>query len=223
MPVLSTIADSVPFGTGIAPLSYRDVMSQPPVPATTLMERKRRLVQQRIIEAADELFSAHGFENVSVTDIAAHADVGRTTFFRYFGDKSEVVFARGQEVLDSITVLVADLGAARTTTEAVELLRPVVLELCDRVTSDPAEYERHVRLLALHPELQARDALKAQQMADLLGEALSGSGTGERAAALAAQFALACYQTGRRQAATAGDLTDETRAAFEAALTLGRP
>ncbi len=197
-------------------------MPHPPPPAASLMERKRRLVEQRIIAAADELFSANGFENVSVTDIAARADVGRTTFFRYFGDKTEVVFAREREVLDSIAALAADgLGAARTTTEAVELLRPVVLEICDRVTSDDAEYERHSRLLALHPELQARAALKAQQVADLLSGALTSGGTDERIAMLAANLALACYQTGLRHAATAGALTDETRAAFEAALTLG--
>ena len=187
------------------------------------MERKRRLVEQRIIEAANELFSAHGFENVSVTDIAARADVGRTTFFRYFGDKTEVVFAREREVLDSIETLAAEgLGGARTTAEAVEVLRSVVLEVCDRVTSDHAEYERHSRLLALHPELQARAALKAQQIGDMLSRALSSSGTDERTAVLAAQIALACYQTGRHHAATAAALTDETRAAFDAALLLGR-
>ena len=198
-------------------------MPHPPQPAASLMERKRRLVEQRIIAAADELFSANGFENVSVTDIAARADVGRTTFFRYFGDKTEVVFAREREVLDSIAMRVADgLGAAHTTAEAVELLRPLVLDVCERVTSHHAEYERHNRLLALQPELQARDALKAQQIADMLRGALATSGTDERIAVLAAQIAVACYQTGRRQAATAGALVDETRAAFEAALTLGR-
>lgn len=197
-------------------------MSQPTQRAASLMERKRRLVEQRIIEAADELFSTHGFENVSVTDIAARADVGRTTFFRYFGDKTEVVFAREREVFDSIATLAGDgLGAARTTAEAVQLLRPVVLELCDKVTSDQAEYERHHRLIALHPELQARDALKAQQSADLLSGALTSSGTDERIAVLAAQIALACYQTGRHHAATGGALVDETRAAFDAALLLG--
>jgi AcrR family transcriptional regulator len=195
----------------------------PSQPATSLMERKRRLVEQRILAAADELFAASGFENVSVTDIAARADVGRTTFFRYFGDKTEVVFAREREVLDSVAALAADgLGVARTTAEAVELLRPLVLEICARVTSDVAEYERHSRLLALHPELQARAALKAQQVAGMLSGALSSSGTDERVAVLAAHIALACYQTGLRQAATAGALTDETRAAFDAALLLGR-
>ena len=197
-------------------------MPQPSRTDAPLMERKRRLVEQRIVAAAEELFAARGFENVSVTDIAARADVGRTTFFRYFGDKTEVVFAREREVLDSIaTVAAGDLGAASSTAEAVELLRPVVLELCGRVTSDHAEYERHLRLLALHPELQARDALKAQQAADLLSRGLSSSGTDERIAVLAAHLALACYLAGRRNAATAGALTDETRAAFDRTLALG--
>ena len=199
------------------------VVQLPPSVATSLTERKRRLGRQRIIEAAEELFAANGFDDVSVTDIAERADVGRTTFFRYFGDKTAVVFAREQEVLDTLATLAGGhLGAARTTAEAVGLLRPVVLELCDRVTSDPAAYEARSRLLALHPELRARDALKAQQMADMLGEALSASGTDPRVAVLAAQVALACYQAGRRQAATGRELIDETRAAFEAALRIGR-
>ncbi|PRY15839.1 TetR/AcrR family transcriptional regulator [Kineococcus rhizosphaerae] len=198
-------------------------MAHPPSNPTSLVERKRRLVQQRIVDAADELFAEKGFENVSVTDIAARADVGRTTFFRYFGDKTEVVFAREREVLDAVAELLArGPGPARDATEAVERLRPVVLDVCARVTSDPHEHERHGRLLALHPELQARDALKAQQMADLLADALVREGTDEASAVLAAQVALACYRTGRRRAATAGALVEETRAAFEAALRLGR-
>jgi hypothetical protein len=39
---------------------------------------------------------AHGFDKVSVSDIAERAEVGGTTFFRYFGDKQEVVFAKQQ-------------------------------------------------------------------------------------------------------------------------------
>ena len=187
--VLSTVAVLSPVWYRV-PRRYGGRRAAPSSVATSLTERKRRLGRQRIIEAAEELFAANGFDDVSVTDIAERADVGRTTFFRYFGDKTAVVFAREQEVLDTLATLAGEhLGAAQTTAEAVELLRPVVLELCDRVTSDPAAYEARSRLLALHPELQARDALKAQQMADMLGEALVGSGTDPRVAVLAAQVA----------------------------------
>src|SRR5690625_5790300 len=46
-----------------------------------------------IVSAAFQLFAEHGFENVTVAAIAERAEVGRTTFFRYFGDKQQVLFA----------------------------------------------------------------------------------------------------------------------------------
>src|ERR1700761_4606171 len=98
----------------------------PPLP---LVERKRRRARQRIIEAATELFLERGFDGVSVGDIAERAEVGRTTFFRHFGDKQEVVFAKEQELLDTITAAGQAEGTRvpRNAAEAVEQLRPVLL------------------------------------------------------------------------------------------------
>jgi len=75
-------------------------------PPLSLVERKQRQARQRIIEAARELFLERGFDGVSVGDIAERAEVGRTTFFRHFGDKQEVVFAKEQELLDAIAAAV---------------------------------------------------------------------------------------------------------------------
>ena len=199
-------------------------MPDPSVTHEPLVDRKRRLVRQRIVEAADELFAARGFDNVSVSDIAARADVGRTTFFRYFGDKQEVVFAQEQQMLDAIAEVAQRelFPVARTAAEAVEQLRPIVLSLCDRATADLDAYARHSLLLEQHLELRGRDALKIQQIGVLLGEILIDRGTDEATAVFASQVALACYQTGRRRAETPAFLTDETRAAFDRAATLGR-
>ncbi|WP_244256171.1 helix-turn-helix domain-containing protein [Rathayibacter sp. VKM Ac-2760] len=68
--------------------------SQTKTASLSLVERKQRAARGRIIEAADAPFSERGFDSVSVTDIAERAEVGRTTFFRHFGDKTEVVFAK---------------------------------------------------------------------------------------------------------------------------------
>ena len=78
-----------------------------------------------------ELFLERGFDGVSVGDIAERAEVGRTTFFRHFGDKQEVVFAKEQELLETIAAAGQADGtaAARSATEAVEQLRPVPLAL----------------------------------------------------------------------------------------------
>jgi AcrR family transcriptional regulator len=198
-------------------------MSQP-IPATaSLTERKRQRVQQRIVEAADELFAAKGFDNVSVTDIAAHAEVGRTTFFRYFGDKAEVVFAHEQEMLDAIAEVAArDLvETAHTAAQAVDQLRPIVLELCDLASANFNGYALHYELVQKHLELRARDALKTQRVAERLSDLLIARGTDPSIASFAGQVALACYQTARRTAKNARTLTDETRAAFEQLAALG--
>src|ERR1700742_4206927 len=101
-----------------------------------LVERKRRQARQRIIEAARELFLERGIHGVSVGDIAERAEVGRTTFFRHFGDKQEVVFATEQELRDTIAAAKQADGTAvpRNATEAVEQLRPIVLALCAQAT-----------------------------------------------------------------------------------------
>jgi AcrR family transcriptional regulator len=192
-------------------------------PALPLVERKRRQARRRIIEAARELFLERGFEDVSVGDIAERAEVGRTTFFRYFGDKQEVVFAFEEELLETITAAgqADDVPAARNATEAVEQLRPILLALCAQATADPEAYTRHFQLIDQHPELRARDAVKMQQIAGKLSDLLIHRGSDEATAVFAAQVALACYQTAKRLGNNPRTLVDETRAAFSQALALG--
>jgi AcrR family transcriptional regulator len=190
----------------------------PTIPVVeSLMDRKRRLVQQRIIKAADDLFAAKGFDSVSVTDIAARADVGRTTFFRYFGDKVEVVFAHEEEIRTKITQFAEheSVGPARTAAEAVAQLRPLVIAVCDQASADIDGYAFHYELVEKHIELRARDALKTQQIADELTQVLLGRGTTEEIAVFASQIALACFWTARRRAKSASGLSAETRAAFD--------
>jgi len=188
-----------------------------------LVERKQRQARQRIIEAAQELFQEHGFDGVSVGDIAESAEVGRTTFFRHFRDKQEVVFAREQELLDMVAAAGQsdDAPPPRTVTEGVEQLSPVLLALCAQATVDPAGYTRHFALIEQHPELRDRDAVKMQQFGDTLSELLIRRGSDEATAVLASQIALACFQTAKRLGNNPHTLTDDTRTALTRALTLG--
>lgn len=52
-------------------------------------ERSRRSYLA-LIEAAEKLFSAHGYDAVGTPEIATHAGVSVGTFYRYFDDKHEV-------------------------------------------------------------------------------------------------------------------------------------
>jgi AcrR family transcriptional regulator len=192
-------------------------------PRPSLVERKQRQARQRIIEAAQDLFRERGFDDVTVGDIAERAEVGRTTFFRHFGDKQEVVFANEQELLDAIAAAdqAGGTAAAGNATEAVEQLRPILLALCAQATADPEGYTRHFQLIEQHPELQARDAVKMQQIADRLSELLIHRGCDQATALFAGQIALACYQTAKNLGNNPDTLVDETRAAFSRVLTLG--
>lgn len=61
---------------------------------TGLRARKKARTHDAISDAAISLFLAHGFDRVSVSDIAAAAEVSKPTLFRYFPSKEDLVLHR---------------------------------------------------------------------------------------------------------------------------------
>jgi AcrR family transcriptional regulator len=57
----------------------------------SLRERKKRLAQATIEEAALRLFQQKGYEQTSIQDIADAVMMSSRTFFRYFASKEEVL------------------------------------------------------------------------------------------------------------------------------------
>jgi AcrR family transcriptional regulator len=75
------------------------------------------LTYQRIVAAAFELYSRHDFDDVSLDDVAARADVTVRTVLRRFGNKEALVDAvaqAGDEAIDDrrYSVPPGDIGAA---------------------------------------------------------------------------------------------------------------
>ena len=54
---------------------------------------KRSSVEERIVEAAAQLFSRHGFNGTRTREIARLANVNQTTLFRYFARKRDLFWA----------------------------------------------------------------------------------------------------------------------------------
>ncbi|MEV0264347.1 TetR family transcriptional regulator [Streptomyces sp. NPDC050617] len=61
---------------------------------TGLRERKKQRTRRALSETAIELFLKRGFDQVSVADVAAAAEVSKPTLFRYFPAKEDLVLYR---------------------------------------------------------------------------------------------------------------------------------
>ncbi len=86
----------------------------------SLTARKQRATKARIAAAAARAVADHGLSGATVEQIAAAAEVGRATFFRYFSAKEDAV-AEGMTThwLDQITAAIARQPPAVPAQQAV--------------------------------------------------------------------------------------------------------
>lgn len=94
-------------------------------------ERRRSETQQRIVNAALQLFSTHGYIETTVEEITEAADVGKGTFFNYFPTKDALLAAIFASVAEQFSGLRANIQnstdvRASLTEFAHSLLRMVV-------------------------------------------------------------------------------------------------
>jgi AcrR family transcriptional regulator len=144
----------------------------------------------RLRKAALELYAEHGYEAVTVTQIAERAGITRRSYFRYFPDKREVLFAGSEQLPPAIAeaVLAAE--------EAESPLRTALVALADVGTQitrlvDPSPERRAV--IAATAELRERERTKAAAITTALREALELRGTAPELAKAAAQVATIVF------------------------------
>src|SRR5574338_493417 len=81
--------------------------------------RRRSTTWDHISNVAIDLFAAHGFEDVSVDDIAGAAGIARRTLFRYYPSKNALPWGDFDAHLAHLRDLLADLDPAVPIGEAV--------------------------------------------------------------------------------------------------------
>ena len=93
----------------------------------SLRERKKHLTRQAVLAAADRLFAARGYDNVTVAEIADAANISVKTLFTYFASKEDLAFADESALRDAIVRAVADRpdGTSAVDAVAAELRRQV--------------------------------------------------------------------------------------------------
>jgi AcrR family transcriptional regulator len=76
----------------------------------SLRERKRERTRRALVDAAVELFERDGYEQTTVADIAAAAEIGTRTFFSYFASKEELLFPETDIRVRASLAAIADRG-----------------------------------------------------------------------------------------------------------------
>lgn len=114
--------------------------------------------RERLTRAAFELFASQGFEHTTVEQIAEHAGVGRTTFFRQFPTKESVVFPDHAGLLAAVD---ARLASGTPATAGIALREAAAIVLRHYLDEGDVARERY-RLTRTVPSL--RDAEIAGQL-----------------------------------------------------------
>lgn len=139
--------------------------------------------RQRVLDVAGDLFAEHGFDDVTMADIAQAADVARATVFNYFGSKRALIEALTERVLHVFRLMLDDALADETTPTPVLLrklfedmglgiesqrsfmrgafreIARIQLGLDEGVVAQQANAEANARLLQLVERGQARGDL----------------------------------------------------------------
>jgi len=174
--------------------------------------------RERIIVAAVDLFTEQGYDATTVTEIAERAGITKSTFFRHFPDKRELL-AAGQATLsrllaEGITEAPADATPLEAIAAGLERasneMGPMNRELGPRISA----------AVAASAELQERALLKNVGLAAAMTDALVARGIPDAVSHLAAELGVLAFKRGFAEWSeadpdTVEDLAPYTLAALE--------
>jgi AcrR family transcriptional regulator len=158
-----------------------------------------RRTRARIVEVAETLFEERGYDETTIAEIAAEADVSPATVYNYFASKDDILFAD----YEAIRVALAERLASRPEgTSTIDAMREWYTSGRRELRSVESDY-LHRRIIDASPTLRAQERLRmsyfervlAVEVGHDLGEPPEGLRPRLVAAALAAVY-LATMQHG---------------------------
>jgi len=116
-------------------------------PATpTLRQRKRERTRAAIVAAGVDLFERIGYDETTVADIAAAADIGTRTFFSYFATKEELLFPESD---DRVQAAIAAIDARKPGDKPADLLLGALADVTDE-SDDMVGHLAALRMRLMH-------------------------------------------------------------------------
>ena len=145
----------------------------------------------RLEQAALELYVERGFEQTTVAEIAERAGLTERTFFRYFADKREVLFAGASVLQDLLVTAVVGAPGSVAPLETVA----AALEAAGALLQERREYSRRRQaVIDANAALQERELIKLASLASALADALRKRGVTDPAAGLTAEAGIAIFK-----------------------------
>lgn len=198
-------------------------------PRTSTREIARAAVRAELAQVAFDLFRREGFDKVTIEDLAAAANVGRSTFLRYFASKEEAVLS----AFDGQGERIADALRARPAHEDDwTALRHCMAPLIGAYREGPDKALALSRLVTTTSSLRAWRLEKQQRWSRALSQVLAERShtpqTTSLAASVRAAAALDCFNTAVDHWAASdgaldlGDLLDEAFATLAPSVTAPR-
>ncbi|GGP49534.1 TetR/AcrR family transcriptional regulator [Streptomyces abikoensis] len=148
---------------------------------TGLRERKKQRTRQALSDTAIELFLKHGFDQVSVADVAAAVEVSKPTLFRYFPAKEDLALHRIADHQGEAARVVAGRAAGQSPLGALRAHYHARLDAHDPITglNDHPVVRAFNDMLYGTPSLLARLVRYAERDEELLAGALLETGRGD--------------------------------------------
>ncbi|MTD54892.1 TetR family transcriptional regulator [Amycolatopsis pithecellobii] len=175
---------------------------QAPRPRAGRTSAGRRRLRHALTVAAIDLFLEQGYDATTVDEIAAAADVGRRTFFRYFRSKEDAIFPDHEDVLGDIEHA---LATAAPEDNPVAVACAAVRLVLDYYVADPDVSVKRFALTRTVPSLRDREVATVDRyqrvFARYLRERFEAAGdpmAGLRASVAAAAVAAANNHVLRR-------------------------
>jgi AcrR family transcriptional regulator len=105
--------------------------------------------KQRLVDAALDLFDERGYEQTTADEIADRAGVGRTTLFRHYRSKEDVIFPDHDRLIAAVRERLATSSADTAIVAVTEAVRLVLLSYVEEGDRARRRYSITSRVAAL--------------------------------------------------------------------------
>jgi AcrR family transcriptional regulator len=138
-----------------------------------LRERKKRQTRQRISDVAIGLFVAHGFDNVTIAEVAAAAEVSVNTVYNYFQAKEDLVLPPEEASPQRLADIVRERRPGQSAADAVLARLRQEVRGRERRLGLSEGFGRVLEMMRAAPTLTARLEQLAHQMTAELADQLA--------------------------------------------------